>query len=388
MNLEDRYLQSLASSFVEPVEPQPAAQPEPTPVAGTVRPGAMQGEMRAIPQTRIEKVLETAGVTLEQFGQELDKLGKVSIGGVEIGLRDLLPFVGSTEKVEDPRTGETVTKEVGTPQALKMAGRGESLTTGTGFTTQMKPDVKAAAMDVGLTVAPVAKKAGQAAVKAGKKVLDATKDLPVGLSIKDVGAVKLADDLTVDVAPAVRTKNFKNWFGDSKVVDDQGKPIVLYHGTKTSFDVFKPSKHGAQGPGIYFTDNPKEAGMYTRGLEDSGQNIVPVYVSMKNPLRVGPGDNVFEMIGASDDNIVDVLKSKGYDGIIWDRVEDPWSIKVMKDAGLDPTGNSRHFVVFDPTQIKSAIGNVGTFDPKNPSIIRGAAAAPAVPAAMQDEETK
>lgn len=231
MNLEDRYLQSLASSFVEPVEPQPVAQPEPTPVAGTVRPGAMQGEMRAIPQTRIEKVLETAGVTLEQFGQELDKLGKVSIGGIEIGLRDLLPFVGSTEKVEDQRTGQTVTKEVGTPQALKMAGRGESLTTGTGFTTQMKPDVKAAAMDVGLTVAPVAKKAGQAAVKAVK----ATKGLPVGASTKAVGKVPTMSNKTVGNAFDKMVSENRddleevlfNWEGGVQLNQDRDKLIAF-----------------------------------------------------------------------------------------------------------------------------------------------------------------
>lgn len=202
MNLEDRYLQSLASSFVEPVEPQPVAQPEPTPVAGTVRPGAMQGEMRAIPETQLERSLYTLGVSLEEAGKSLDKYAPGSINDLleelrikkkvpvigDLRLRDIIPFIGGTEKVEDPRTGETVTKEVGTPQALKMAGRGESLTTGTGLTTEMKPDVKAAAMDVGLTVAPVAKKAGQAAVKAIK----ATEGLPVGAGVMPVGEFKSA----------------------------------------------------------------------------------------------------------------------------------------------------------------------------------------------------
>lgn len=400
MNLEDRYLQSLASSFVEPVEVQPVAQPEPTPVAGTVRPGAMQGEMRAIPQSKFEKILESTGLTLEQVGQELDKLGKVSIAGVEIGLRDFLPFVGGTEKVEDPRTGQTVTKEVGTPQALKMAGRGESLTTGTGMTTELKPDVKAAAMDVGLTVAPVAKKAGQAAVKAGKKVLDATKDLPVGLSIKDVGAVKLADDLTVDVAPAVRTKNFKNWFGDSKVVDDQGKPLVMYHGTAASFDEFGKSFRGA----IFVTPDKKFADIYAGTSETIEKgfspNVMPLYVKASNPFDYeNPShvDKVMKVLGESDPEffvgttVGRQLKRRLEQGI-WEEIETKDVQNAIKKLGFDAfyvnEGDVKNLGVFDPTQIKSAIGNVGTFDPKNPSIIRGAAAAPAVPAAMQDKETK
>lgn len=225
-------------------------------------------------------------------------------------------------------------------------------------------------------------KGAKAAAKAAKGAAQKVTSTPPR------GSIKLAPDLEVEIAPAERSKNFKNWFGNSKVVDEKGKPLVVYHGTTTSFNVFKPSNRGAQGPGIYFTDNPKEAGMYTRGTESTGQNIMPVYVSMKNPLRVGSGDNVFEMLDAGDDNIVDVLKAKGYDGIIWDRVEDLWSIKVMKDAGLDPTGDSRHFVVFDPKQIKSAIGNKGTFDPTSANILRGAAVTPVAPAVMQDEEKK
>ena len=32
-------------------------------------------------------------------------------------------------------------------------------------------------------------------------------------------------------APAINSEAFKSWFGDSKVVDDDGKPLVVYHGT-------------------------------------------------------------------------------------------------------------------------------------------------------------
>lgn len=188
-DVENRYLNRMANADFPGIEPAP----EP---AGTVRPGAMQGEMRAIPQTQLERSVGTLGESLQSAGQLIDQYAPGSLndflkllrinkdvpGIGELRLRDVIPFVGGTEQVEGP-DGRMITKEVGTPQALQMFGRGESLTTGTGFTTEMKPDVKAAALDVGLTAAPFAKQAGQAVVKAVK----ATEGLPVGMSTKAVG---------------------------------------------------------------------------------------------------------------------------------------------------------------------------------------------------------
>lgn len=186
----------------EPEVTAPQAKaPEPMQAIGTVRPGAMQGEMMAIPQTQLERSLQTLGKSLEVAGQMVDKAAPGSINDLleelrikakvpvigDLRLRDVIPFIGGTEEVEGP-SGQMTTKEVGTPQALQMAGRGESLITGSGFATQMKPDVKAATLDVGLTAAPFAKPAARAA----KRVLDATKDLPVGLSVKEVKPI--ADD--------------------------------------------------------------------------------------------------------------------------------------------------------------------------------------------------
>lgn len=182
---EQRYLARLAEIQF------PTMQPEP---AGTVRPGAMQGEMKAIEQTLPQKAMEGLGVSLERAGQMLDKGQATELGRIfeaidqwvpgtlneitgkeipvigELRLRDLMPFVGGTEQVEDPLTGKITTKEVGTPQALQMAGRGESLTTGTGFTTKMKPDVTAAVTELGLTVAPGIKPAVGKLAQVGREI--------------------------------------------------------------------------------------------------------------------------------------------------------------------------------------------------------------------------
>lgn len=60
----------------------------------------------------------------------------------------------------------------------------------------------------------------------------------------------------------VRTPNFKAWFGDwennpdnaSKVLDDNGEPMIVYHGTNVhDIHTFNRSIKGWLGPGIYFT---------------------------------------------------------------------------------------------------------------------------------------
>lgn len=40
----------------------------------------------------------------------------------------------------------------------------------------------------------------------------------------------------------VNSEAFKRWFGDSKVVDENGQPLVVYHGTSEEFDTFDRRK--------------------------------------------------------------------------------------------------------------------------------------------------
>ena len=59
-----------------------------------------------------------------------------------------------------------------------------------------------------------------------------------------------------------RSKNFQNWFGDSKAVDDRGNPLTLYHGTThdfKSFDADTGNKDNYFGRGIYLTSSPDDA---------------------------------------------------------------------------------------------------------------------------------
>ncbi|WP_314628673.1 zeta toxin family protein, partial [uncultured Selenomonas sp.] len=84
-----------------------------------------------------------------------------------------------------------------------------------------------------------------------------------------------ATNLTEDQWLTVRTPAFKAWFGDwehdpanaSKVVDENGEPLVVYHATLSDFTKFRPSESGLYGRGIYLTAN-KEDTSYTLKGED------------------------------------------------------------------------------------------------------------------------
>lgn len=157
----------------------------------------------------------------------------------------------------------------------------------------------------------------------------------------------------------MQTPEFKRWFGDSKVVDANGKPLVVYHGTTADFEAFSNEFVGEGnglsdlGDGFYFTDRPDAASQYAKG--DGGQ-VMPVYLAMKNPAtnEVLSHDDVQEAMddGMGFTSVQEVLEEKGFDGIIY----------THKDG-------AKEYVVFRPEQVKSAIGNRGTFDPNEPSIL-------------------
>jgi hypothetical protein len=71
---------------------------------------------------------------------------------------------------------------------------------------------------------------------------------------------------------------FAEWFGDSRVVDAQGHPLVVYHGTNQTFDTFSKERGGmATGPqagaahGFFFTDDKDEAQEYA---EHAGRRVI------------------------------------------------------------------------------------------------------------------
>jgi len=175
---------------------------------------------------------------------------------------------------------------------------------------------------------------------------------------------------------------FKSWFGNSKVVNSQGKPLRVYHGTNADFSSFDPKKSGTKSNTgapegtFFFTNKPDVASSYTiKWQGDFSQtphdnsNTMPVYLSMKSPLKLNAkGDNWRNVIYNGEyrdiNEILELIKNSGkYDGLIVSNVID-------KGVGNVSSKNSTTYVVFKPTQIKSAIGNNGEFNTNDSDILK------------------
>jgi hypothetical protein len=156
-------------------------------------------------------------------------------------------------------------------------------------------------------------------------------------------------------------RNFHRWFGDSSVVDEHRRPLVVYHGTVADFESFDNSKTGSNdlglwGKGHYFSTNTENANSYALRQGDGAQ-ILPTYVSLKTPLilrtskdlitRLPDGTNYRDLLGNNLDGskIKSIAKSGNHDGVIQ----------------IKPDGKIGDLVAYDSSQIKSAIGNSGKF---------------------------
>ena len=184
-------------------------------------------------------------------------------------------------------------------------------------------------------------------------------------------------NLTEDQWLSVRTAAFKNWFGDwehdpqnaSKVVDENGEPRVVYHGTYGDFTVFDKAKigsatdYGIWGRGFYFTN-----------MENTpyGNKKLALFLNIRNPFifndyksaeEIGDYLNIWDGNFHEDDRfgifrpyatgaaqIADSAQERGHDGLI--AVLGKWT----------------EYIAFDSVQVKSATQNRGTYDPKNPDI--------------------
>lgn len=167
------------------------------------------------------------------------------------------------------------------------------------------------------------------------------------------------------------TDAFKRWFGDSKVVDENGEPLVVYHGTPNGgFSTFSEktkgtrTRHDPSDVGFHFTDSADYAEAYSEGYKleaiekyreifgeepgaiklPSGASTYAVYLRINNPMLVKSS----KLINSS---LIEQAKEQGKDGII------------------STMGDAREYVVFNPNQIKSAIGNNGNFDGGNDNIL-------------------
>ena len=85
-------------------------------------------------------------------------------------------------------------------------------------------------------------------------------------------------------------QNFWNWFSDSKMVDEKGRPIVFYHGTKKKFDIFDKRKRLFNQQVFFFAPLKRRdslAGYYAYDLPGKGY-ILSCYLKIENPMVYSP----------------------------------------------------------------------------------------------------
>ena len=180
-------------------------------------------------------------------------------------------------------------------------------------------------------------------------------DLPNGL-------IHTLNELSEDVKPLYQkqteTKNFKDWFKNSVIVNEDGTPKIMYHGTlKGGFTEF-----GGRNNFWYFSDSKKYANIFAgrrnnntfaKGIREDIKKgvykpeVYEVYLSVQNPYITDDMD-VIETALYWDNSLVQQLKNKGYDALM--------------------LSDQSQVIVLDKNQIKSAKNNIGMFDERNNDI--------------------
>ncbi|HIH1004896.1 TPA: LPD38 domain-containing protein [Haemophilus influenzae] len=183
-------------------------------------------------------------------------------------------------------------------------------------------------------------------------------------------------ELTFHQWKQVRSPEFKAWFGDwendpenaSKVVNPKtGEPLVVYHGTLNSFNVFSNDR------GVHFvSDDPKFVDKFvTQNSGDlaDGANVMPLFISAKNPFDYTNKKHVGKLsarAGLSSSAVSEIKKGK------WQRIEDRTIIESIKDLGFDGfyvnEDGVKNLAIFNSNQIKSASSNTGVFSSENDDI--------------------
>lgn len=189
----------------------------------------------------------------------------------------------------------------------------------------------------------------EGAAKETKKLLSLSQRKPLMQS-----AAELRND-------EAKTEAFKKWFGKSKVVDKNGNPQVVHHGTSKEFDSFDTK--GGWSPGSWFAVDKGK-------VKDFGSKEYHVYLNIETPgtaldlaraRQKVAADGIDGMKDRRDFNeaVIKEMQTQGFDGI---------HAENFKGAG-----GKEVWVAFHPEQIKS-VHNEGTFDPNDPRILHQGAA--------------
>ena len=208
-------------------------------------------------------------------------------------------------------------------------------------------------------------------------VFSATQVKSVTGNIGEFGANK-------DIRYSLPTSDaFKRFFKNSKVVDENGNPLIVYHSSKVKNvnEFNKKYKTDLSSFGFHF--GTKEQASFRTTQYDFNSNTPSMgeyYLSINNPLEVS------HMGSFSPDHLadkmmdMDILDPEKYEAMSKKHDYDSLKlgnelVKILKKYGYDGLvyenereGEGKSYVPFDPTQIKSATENIGTYDVSNPDV--------------------
>lgn len=200
------------------------------------------------------------------------------------------------------------------------------------------------------------------------KDIEKIADIPNGVLLNTEGLTDDTSAINISISDLFNlVKQYDADFQPKSVnkdlLNEDGTPKVVYHGTNADFEVFDITKNKVItfGNGFYFGENKKIVSEFY--AKDNGR-VIEAYLNVNNPFIINQEeltdiDSVVEVIGGAlgIDNLTiegvrDVLKSSGYDGLHYKNAQ---------------KGNDI-WVAFDPEQIKSATNNIGTFNRENADI--------------------
>jgi hypothetical protein len=259
-----------------------------------------------------------------------------------------------------------------------------------------------------------------------------------GLTIEEAKAAQKRGDIRYSLRQT-NTKEFKDWFGESKIVNGDSTPKVMYHGlAKDTTDFTRKTERGAP---IFLTDDPTFAPRFaadsyasvarnpepyltkeqidggvkraiaaikkdygkdslgkemieslkTGNLKDAtpeareyiqkefinllptGPHIMPLYVRAERSFDYDNPEHIERVINnLKDSNINTELLSYDLNKGDWETIESPRVQEAIKELGFDSFYveeiGRKNLAVYEPNQVKSAIGNLGTFSRTNNDI--------------------
>lgn len=159
-------------------------------------------------------------------------------------------------------------------------------------------------------------------------------------------------DFAAKVYAHVRTPSFKEWFGDwennpseaSKVTDDNGEPLVLWHGTTK--DIQKDYKRDSEFVGFYATPNYEFAKKYgmdsavKEGITEDQVNVKPLFMKLDNPRRFDSNEVEYSTVSAVSEADANRWKALGNDGLHY-----------MEQQAVTSKGRYEEYVAFNSDDI-------------------------------------